>query len=231
MGTFLIIFAYLCYAIFLLRIIWRIVLLLMVRENSPSVLQSNRFSERTTVRTFMKAARDIVFLTRLFRTNPLLWIGEWIFHAAFILVLIRHLRYVLDHSPDWLMNIMFLGMLAGYVLPASLIFILVVKLCIEKKKYFSTQNFLLLSLLLLLSITGIIMNEFIHPDIMEIKIFVLNALSLKIIPAPASVLFIIHFITASVFLALLPAHIFAAPFTMLEARKHDDLLDQVMHEK
>jgi len=228
MGTVLIIFMYLCYLIFASRIIWRLFLLSKIPGNTDSLSMPQ---PKTTFLTVIKTARDIVLLTRLFKVNPLLWFGEWVFHTAFVLVLIRHLRYVLDTAPGWLINLEFVGMLAGHVLPITLIYIFIVKFLIEKKKYFSTQNFFLLLLLFLLSTTGIIMRNFMPPDIIEIKMFIARALSLKTGPAPDSFLFIIHLVTASIFLAFIPAHIFAAPFTMMEARKHDDLLNQVIHEK
>jgi nitrate reductase gamma subunit len=228
MGTVLIVFAYLCYLIFALRIIWRIFLLSKVPENTDS---SAMPQPKTTFLTVIRTARDIVLLTRLFKVNPLLWFGEWVFHTAFVLVLIRHLRYVLDTAPGWLMDIESAGRLAGHVLPITLIYIFIVKFLIEKKNYFSTGNFFLLLLLFLLSTTGIIMVNFMPPDIIEVKTFISRALSLKTEPAPDGLLFIIHFVTASIFLAFIPAHIFAAPLTMMEARKHDDLLNQVIHEK
>jgi nitrate reductase gamma subunit len=239
MGTVLIIFAYFCYTVFLLRIIWRIVLLLKVRENSSSVPQSHSSAEPQFRRatggisflTIMKTARDIVFLTRLFRVNPLLWFGEWIFHATFVLVLVRHLRYFVHDPPGWLINLEFAGMLSGYVLPMALIYILVVKLVFEKKKYFSTGNFVLLILLLFQSATGLTMTNFIHPDIVEIKTFISHALAFKFLPAPESWLFIIHFVTAFIFLAYLPTHIFAAPLSIIEARKQEEGLDKIIHER
>jgi nitrate reductase gamma subunit len=231
MGPILVIFAYLCYAVFIMRIIWRIVLLLKIRENSSSAPQFHRAAEGTSALTVIKMGRDIIFLTRLFRVNPLLWIGEWTFHAAFVLVVIRHLRYIADDPPGWFVKLEYAGMIAGYLLPMALIYILAVKLVVEKKKYFSTGNFILLLMLLLLSATGITMTNFIHPDIVEIKVFISHALAFKFRPAPESRLFIIHFITAFIFLAYLPAHIFAAPLSMIEARKQDERLDKIIHER
>lgn len=231
MGAILVIFAYFCYAVFILRITWRIVLLLKVRGNSSSVPQYRRAPEGTSALIVIKMGRDIVFLTRLFRVNPLLWIGEWAFHAAFVLVLIRHLRYIAHDPPGWLINLEFAGIIAGYLLPMALIYVLVVKIVVEKKKYFSTGNFILLLMLFLLSATGITMTNFIHPDIVEIKVFISHALAFKFRPAPESWLFVIHFITAFIFLAYLPAHIFAAPLSMIEARKQEEMLDKILHER
>ncbi len=228
MGIVLITFAYLCYAIFLSRISWRIYLILKTPEQ---IKREPLTSPGSMPLTALTTARDIIFLTRLFRVNPLLWFGEWLFHAAFFLVLVRHLRYILFNVPDWLLNLGLAGLLAGYILPVSLVYILIIKLVTEKKKYFSTDNFFLLLLLLLLSVTGIVMKNYVHPDIIDIKNFVLNLFAFKFGPAPGSALFIIHFATALIFLAYLPTHIFAAPLTSLEARRQEAGLDKILHER
>lgn len=228
MGYLLIIFAYLCYAVFLWRIVWRIVLLLRSRDYAK---YRDIPSPRTSLAEIVKAGGDIVFFTRLLRGNPLLWFGEWVFHIAFVLVLVRHLRYVLDAAPEWLLDLQFAGLLAGYVLPVALVYIVVRKLLVEKMKYFSSGNFFLLSLLFLISLTGLIMKDFIHPDIVGIKVFISHGLAFRPAPAPESYLFIVHYVTAFVFLAYLPTHIFAAPFTLLEARRREDGHEGIMHEK
>lgn len=228
MGTVLILFAYLCYAIFLSRIFWRIYLF------TRATGDGNRAKAPGPGKTFLTAlrtARDLVFLTRLFRTNPLLWFGEWFFHAAFILVLARHLRYVFQNVPVWLVDLNTAGIIAGYVLPVSLAYILIVKSGIEKRSYFSTHNFFLLFLLFVLSITGILMRKVVHPDIIDIKLFTADVFAFRTGPAPDSVLFIVHFVTAFVFLAYLPTHIFAVPFTALEARRKEDGLYRILHER
>lgn len=43
----------------------------------------------------------------------------------------------------FIVNLSLKGLLAGYVLPVTLVYILLIKLGIEKKKYFSTRNFFL----------------------------------------------------------------------------------------
>ena len=229
-GIVLVIFAYICYAVFVLRVIWRIVLLLKIRENRSPAPQYGGFQGRTTFITMLKMGRDIVLLARLFRVNPLLWIGEWTFHAVFILVLVRHLWFIVDNPSDWLLNLESLGGIAGYLLPVALIYVLIIKLAVERKKYFSTGNFILLLLLLFQSATGLTMKNFIHPDIVDIKIFISRALVFQFQPAPESWLFIIHFITAFIFLAYLPAHIFAAPLSIMEARKQEEVLDKIIHD-
>lgn len=223
----MLVIAYLCYAIFLWRMIWRIFLLLNVPKDHGELLSPPGI----TMMTMLKAIRDILFLTRLFRVNKLLWIGEWLFHWSFLFVLLRHLRYFFYPVPGWVLSLQSVGIFAGYILHLSLIYILIAKLKIEKRGYFSTYNFFLLILLITISLTGILMKNVIRPDIVEIKYFMLNMLMFEPVSIPASMLFNIHFNTTLVFLVSLPTHIFAAPYTLLQARKREDRFDFVIHEK
>jgi nitrate reductase gamma subunit len=227
LGILLIITAYTCVAIFLLRILWRIMLLFRVSGKHDS--QDTRASKITPI-SVLKVIRDVLFLYRLFRVNKPLWIGEWVFHCALLLVLLRHLRYFLYPVPDWVISIQQAGLYSGYVLPISLIYILIIKFGIEKKRYFSSYNFFLLMVLFLSSITGILMQTVIRADIVEIKHFVLSALIFKSVLAPKSTLFVIHFIISLIFLAYLPVHIFAAPYTLMDAQKREDGLKLMIYE-
>jgi nitrate reductase gamma subunit len=209
-GIILIIIAYVCTTVFIWRILWRILLLF-----------------RTVI---LKILADVFFLTRLFRTNKPLWIGELIFHWAFLLVLMRHIRYVVFPVPQWVIGLQPAGIYAGYILSLSLIYILMMKFFIEKKTYFSSYNFYLLFLLLLISLTGIVMKYFMRPDIVDIKHFMLSTIMLKTANAPNSMLFVVHFIATFIFLASLPTHIFTAPFTILDARKRENGLNIIIHE-
>ena len=227
-GLVLSIFAYICIAVFAWRILWRILLLSRKSENRTEKVQTVR---KITPAAILHMTGDIFFLTRLFRTNKILWFGEWIFHYAFLFVLLRHVRYFLYPVPEWIVNFQPAGIYAGYVLTLSLLYILIVKLVIDKKTYFSSYNFFLLFLLFIISLTGIVMKNFVRPDVVDIKHFVMSTMFFKPGPAPQSFLFALHFIVTSIFIASLPAHIFSAPFTLIEARKREGNLDLVMHEE
>jgi nitrate reductase gamma subunit len=227
-GIVLLVITYLCYGVFLWRIIWRILLLLSIPgERNKEPLPGPGITRITILR----AVRDILLLTRLFRVNKLLWIGEWVFHWALFFVLLRHLKYFFYPFPGFLSSFQSVGLFAGYVLSLSLIYILIVKLRIEKRVYFSTYNFFLLILLITISLTGILMNNIMRPDIVEIKHFILNILIFEPVPVPKSILFNIHFYMTLIFFVSLPTHIFAAPYTILNAREHEDRFNLMMHEK
>jgi nitrate reductase gamma subunit len=174
---------------------------------------------------------DILILSRLFRANRRLWIGEWIFHLSFFMVILRHLRYVLNPVPEWISSLQPAGIFGGYVLPFSLLYILTVKIANEKEKYISILNFFLLGILLLISITGLLMRTIMRPDIVQIKHFAIGLFGFAPGLPPESWLFYLHFIMVFFLLVCLPTHIFAAPFSVLYARERKDGLKLLMHGK
>ena len=181
-----------------------------------------------TPRLVMKVAGDILFLSRLLNTNDLLWIGEWLFHCTFVLVVLRHLVFFLSPVPGWVAFLQPFGIFAGYLLPLSLIYILTVKLNREEG-YFPSYNFFLLILLLLLSMTGILLRAVFKADLVAVKGFVLGILGLSPQSVPLDFLFLMHFSLVLVVILYVPTHIFAAPLVMLDARQREEELRRLMH--
>lgn len=178
----------------------------------------------------MKGIGDIVFLTRLLKANDVLWIGEWLFHVSFFFVTVRHLRYFLEPVPACIAFLQTAGIIAGYLLPFTLLYILVVKLVLERA-YVSSYNFFLLCLIFLLSATGLAMKLFLRVDIVAVKFFVQGFLRFSPEAAPGSLLFAAHVLLSLLLLLYLPTHLFTAPFTMLDAREREDGLRALLHEE
>lgn len=228
MGTFLSLLLYISYALFLGRIAWRFCLL---ARNPLRLKSSQAATKQHGILRSAKSAADILFLSRLFKVNPCLWTGEWLFHATFVFVLVRHLRYVIHPAPSWLASYQTFGICSGYVLVASLLFIFAYKLIADRDAYVSSYNFFILSLIFLISLTGILMKTVLKLDVTSVKYFMLGTFTFQPVPAPDSKTFVIHYITSMILLIFIPSHIFTAPYTMLEARKRDEDLRLVLHEK
>ncbi len=226
METLLIVAVYAVYAAFWLRFLdhalvwWK---------------ATQRFSEpvapRARAKSCVLTAVDVVFFNRLFWVNPALWFGEWVFHVSLLLVLLRHLRFFMDPVPAWIWSIQFAGMIAGYVLPVSLVYILIIRLLTTMEKYASRANVFLLSLVLVISSIGVIMRQWFTPNLVDVKLFALGLVCFKPAPAPESLLFVAHFILVLVLIPFLPTHIFTAPLVMMEARKREQALHLVLHDK
>jgi len=186
---------------------------------------------RPRVKVYALTATDVIFFGRLLMVNPALWLGEWVFHFSFLLVLLRHLRFFLNPVPVCIWWVQTPGLIAGYVLPVSLVYILIVRLISGRERYASLANVFLLGLVLVISSIGVVMNLLFKPNLVEVKLFVLGILSFMPVAAPESVLFTVHFCLVLVLIPFLPTHILFAPFVMMEARKREQALHLVMHEK
>jgi len=231
MGLALALIAYVAYAIFVGRVGRRIFSLWRAGPGSRENVLSSSRTVWNTIRLLVKAMVDIFSLSRLFRVDRRLWTGEWVFHCTFRLVMLRHLRCVADPLPKRIGTIRPIGVCAGHVLVFALLFICVCKLLIERKSYLLSYNFSLLGVLFLISMSGILMSVVTKPDLSVIKSFMMGVFTFKPHLAPGSPLFLVHFLLAMLFSACLPTHIFAAPFSTIDARRREKGLRLVMHEK
>lgn len=227
MGKVLILAAYAVYAAFWIRVFMHVLVWWQALQRLAPV------SPRTTrprLKACALAALDAAFLGRMLVVNPVLWLGEWMFHASFLLVLLRHLRYVLNPVPAWVWSMQTPGLIAGYTMPFSLLYILVIRLLTRHEKYAAPANVFLLGLVLSISSIGVLMHAWLKPNLVDVKLFMAGIMSFAPAPAPDSILFTIHFVLALVLVLLLPTHVFTAPLVMLEARKREQALKGVMHE-
>jgi nitrate reductase gamma subunit len=227
-GTIILIAAYGVYVAFWIRFfIHGLVWWKAVRRLSapPPAMPASR------MKACAVSAGDVFLFRRLLTVNPVLWFGEWVFHVSFLLVLMRHLRYFLEPVPKWVWSVQTPGIIAGYVLPLSLAYILAVRLLTKREKYSSPANVFLLSLVLAISSLGVLMHALYHPNLVDVKYFAHGLVTLRPAAFPESVLFLAHFSLVLVLIPFLPTHIFTAPLVMMEARKREQALKLVMHEK
>ncbi|HEX8948928.1 MAG TPA: hypothetical protein VF790_08215 [Dissulfurispiraceae bacterium] len=185
-----------------------------------------------SVKAIGKAFGDMLILSRLMKTNDALWLGEWLFHCSFVLVGLRHLRYFLDPVPGWIAFLQPAGIVAGYLLPVALAYILTMKLAVERK-YFSSYNFFLLALLISIGLTGILLRTVFRTDVEAVKLFMIGIFRLSPAAAPGGpggLLFIVHYLLVLVLVLYLPTHIFTAPFVMIDARDREEELKRLIHD-
>lgn len=216
---------YAAYAFFIGRIVWKAILITRSRpgENVTGGSAGQRVS-------LIRAILDILFLNRLLKANAMLWVWEWLFHVCFVLVALRHLRFFLEPVPGWIFSLETAGYIAGWLLPFTLIIILCIKMREERSRYALRYNFFLLALIFSLGITGLLMRTVFPPDLVGIKIFVIDAMSFIPGPAPKSMTFTLHVLLAAAFLVFIPTHVFAAPYTLYEARKRDERIKRIMYD-
>jgi nitrate reductase gamma subunit len=228
MGMLLTLTTYIACLIFLGRFISHIVSWAKA-EKDPETEQAAK--KKMSLRTLWNIVLDIVFFRRLYATNRMLWIASLAFHISFLLVVVRHLRYFMYPVPDFLMFIQPAGLYAGYVLPISLLLMLIIRIADGKDRYVSIYNFYLLGILLLTSLTGVLMKTIFRTNLVDAKAFMLGIITFSPAALPDSMLFMVHYILVLILLPSLPFHLIASPVTTMEARRREERLNLVIHEK
>jgi nitrate reductase gamma subunit len=227
MGTFMTLMTYAVSATFLGVSLSRF---LTLWKAESTIRRFSPAPHRLSPLLIVRATGDILFLTRLMKANDLLWIWEWLFHGSLVLVALRHLRYVLTPVPDWVWFIQPFGLVAGYILPLSLLCILIMK-ALGERGYLPSYNFFLLVLLLAMAVTGLLMQTVFRTDVIAVKEFMSGIFTFSPTVLPHSLLFILHFFLFLVLIVSLPTHVFTAPFVMIEARRHEKALETLVREK
>jgi len=145
-----------------------------------------------------------------------LWLGSLTFHYAFLTVILRHFRFVLEPVPsclkflEYLDGIVQLGlpgiMLSGVVLLAAALFLLARRIFDNKVSYFSlASDYFPLFLIIGIAATGISMRYFTKVDIMRIKELAMGLVTFHpVIPEGISGLFYAHLFLVSILLAYFP---------------------------
>ncbi len=146
-----------------------------------------------------------------------LWVGALAFHYAFLVTIIRHLRFFITPVPgaikalEFLDGILQIGLpgifISGIVLLAAALFLLARRIFDQKVSYISLpSDYFPLFLIIGIALTGIFMRYFTKVDIMGIKTFTMGLISFSpTLPEGVGGLFYAHLFLVSVLLAYFPA--------------------------
>jgi nitrate reductase gamma subunit len=159
----------------------------------------------TTGGVALRLTREVVFFESLFKSNKWTWAFGWMFHAALLLVLLRHLRYF--QQPVWtpVVWIQAFGMYAGFVMVAALAGLWARRFLVDRVRYISTpSDHLHLALLLAIGLTGLAMRFVVHTDIVAVKAFMLGLMRLDIQPLPADPVLLVHLALVALLMIVFP---------------------------
>ncbi|MHB8882538.1 MAG: hypothetical protein ACYC69_13650 [Thermodesulfovibrionales bacterium] len=226
MSRLIALLAYAVYLLFCLRLLWhfwswtRATRLLKV----PSAAK-----QRTSFGTRLLMALDVITFRRVFVANGMLWTGSFAFHLSFLLVLLRHLRYFMEPVPLWVQDLQTCGLISGYILPVSVLWLLSIRVLSSKDRYLTYDNYLILGMVFVVSLSGLLMTTVFRPDLVMIKEFAFGLLVFQPGPLRGEYLFLFHFLAVLLLVLLLPSHIFSAPVVTMEARRREQSLGALLH--
>jgi nitrate reductase gamma subunit len=145
-----------------------------------------------------------------------LWLGAIAFHYAFLVVILRHLRFFTEPVPypitlltdmDGFFQFFVPAVyLSGIVMVVALAYLLIRRITNPNMRYISlAADYFPLLLILGIGITGILMRYFFKTDVVAVKELALGLVTLHpVVPANLSPLFFIHLFLVSVLFAYFP---------------------------
>ena len=159
----------------------------------------------TTGGVVLRMTREVVFFESLFKANLWTWSMGWLFHASLALVTLRHLRYFTEPVWGWVAFIQPFGIYAGITMLLGLCGLWVRRLFVERIRYISTpSDHLWLVLLIVIAVSGLLMQFVAHTDVVAVKTYFLGLLHLDIGTLPADALLLLHLFLVFALLALFP---------------------------
>lgn len=170
----------------------------------------------------LRMTREVVFFESLFKSSKWTWLFGWMFHAALLLVLLRHLRYI--QQPVWspIVFVQFAGTYAGFAMVAGLAGLWARRFLVDRVRYISTpSDHLHLALLLAIGLSGLTMRFVAHTDIVALKAFMLGLMRFDIQPLPADPLLLIHLTLVALLMIVFPiSKLLHAPGLFFSPTRH-----------
>ncbi len=159
----------------------------------------------TAVGVGWRMAREVVLFESLFKSSKWTWIFGWTFHAALLLVLLRHARYF--QEPVWLPVVLIqpFGTYAGFAMIAALGGLWGRRWLVDRVRYISTpSDHLMLALLLAIGLTGLGMRFVKHTDIVAVKVFMLGLMRFDWQPLPSDPVLLVHLALVALLMIIFP---------------------------
>ena len=149
--------------------------------------------------------KEVAFFESLFKANKWTWLFGWVFHAAMLLVVLRHLRYFTEPVWFWVNWIQPFGLYAGFAMLAGLAALWGRRFLVERIRYISSpSDHLMLLLLIAIAASGLMMKYVAHTDIISLKAFVLGLLYFNWQPLPADPVLLIHLSLVLILMLIFP---------------------------
>ncbi len=148
---------------------------------------------------------EVTLFHSLFKSNKWIWLFGWVFHAALLFVLLRHLRYFTDPVWSWVALIQPVGKYAAFAMVAGLAGLWARRLLVDRVRYISSpSDHLMLALLIGIGLTGVGMSFVEHTDIVAVKAYFLGLMYFDWQPLPTDPLLLAHLLMVALLMIVFP---------------------------
>ena len=148
---------------------------------------------------------ELTLFTSLFKANKPTWLFGWVFHFGLLVVLLGHLRYLIEPVWGWVALAQRFGVYAGTAMLFGLAGLWLRRLVVDRVRYISApSDHLMLALLAAIAVTGLAMRTVTPTDIVAVKGFVLGLLVFDWQPLPGDVMLLAHLALAALLMIVFP---------------------------
>jgi len=159
----------------------------------------------TTAGVVRRMFFEVTLFNSLFKSNKWIWLFGWVFHAALLFVLLRHLRYFTDPVWSWVALIQPIGSYAAFAMVAGLAGLWARRFLVDRVRYISSpSDHLMLALLIAIGISGLGMKYVAHTDIVAVKAFFLGLMYFDWQPMPSDLLLSLHLLLVALLMIIFP---------------------------
>jgi len=153
----------------------------------------------------VRLGQEIIFFASLFKSNKWIWLFAVLFHAALLLVVLRHFRYFIEPVPYWLALAQPFGIYAGFAMLAGLAGLWARRFIVDRVRYITgPSDHLMLLLLILIGFSGLMMKFVSRTDIIQVKTFFQGLIYFQIQPLPTDIPLLVHLLLVIILLIVFP---------------------------
>jgi nitrate reductase gamma subunit len=190
LSLFFIGLAYFAAFAFIAGLIWKLVGYLRTSTPLPHALTPAPTTEGGAV---LRVLGEVTLFQSLFKADKWLWGGAWIFHAALVSVLFRHIRYFTYPVPGIVLYMEPVALFFGILFGAAILFLFWRRLGLPRTLYVSNiPDYFALALLGLIAGTGLMVSYWLHVNIVDVKGFILGLMTFHPVQVPRHPLFLLH---------------------------------------
>ncbi|KPK12502.1 MAG: nitrate reductase [Acidithiobacillales bacterium SG8_45] len=154
-----------------------------------------------------RMTKEVTVFASLFKSNKWIWLFGWMFHAALLLVLLRHLRYFTEPVWTWVALLQPFGKYAAFAMLAGLLGLWARRIVVDRVRYItSLSDHLMLLLLIMIGASGAAMKfiDSAHTDIVALKAFILGLMRFDWQPLNSDPVLLIHLGLVIVLMIIFP---------------------------
>ena len=190
LSLFFIGLAYFAAFAFVAGLLWKLFAYLRTPMPLPHALTPAPTTEGGSV---LRVMGEVTLFQSLFKADKWLWGGAWVFHAALVSVLFRHLRYFTYPVPGLVLYMEPVALFFGVLFGAAALFLFWRRLGLPRTLYISNiPDYFALVLLGLVAGTGLLVSYWLHVNIVDVKGFILGLMTFHPVEVPHHPLFLLH---------------------------------------